>query len=413
LAFAPANAQTTTDSTSIDSLKFPIRDRNQGEHTPIKQFDFKDPSNIKTEVTYNPKDKTYTLQKKIGDTPIGSPRTMTFDEYLKYKQDNSQQEYFRKKSQANNFVRSSGILPDLFFDPKLANDMFGEGLIDIRPSGSAELIFGGNYNRVENPNFTARQQKNGNFDFKMKMQVNVTGQIGDHIKINTNYDTEATFEFENQTGLNWQGKPNDILQSIELGNVALPLNGSLIQGGQSLFGVKTKLQFGKLTMTTIATQQKGETRETEVNGGAQVTKFNIQASDYDVNRHYFLGQYFADNYDRALSRLPVIQSNVIINYIEVWVTNRASSFSNTGNLIALMDLGEPTPFNSQYQIPPTDGLPNNEANTLYNEVRNNPDVSRNKLQVGVEYVDLANARQLRPQEYTECSARLHFVKPST
>ena len=408
LAFAPANAQTTTDSKSSDSLKYPIRDRKQGEHTPIKQFDFKDPSNIKTEVTYNPKDKTYTLQKKIGDTPIGSPRTMTFDEYLKYKQDNSQQEYFRKKSQANNFVRSSGILPDLFFDPKLANDMFGEGLIDIRPSGSAELIFGGNYNRVENPNFTARQQKNGNFDFKMKMQVNVTGQIGDHIKINTNYDTEATFEFENQTGLNWQGKPNDILQSIELGNVALPLNGSLIQGGQSLFGVKTKLQFGKLTMTTIATQQKGETRETEVNGGAQVTKFNIQASDYDVNRHYFLGQYFADNYDRALSRLPVIQSNVIINYIEVWVTNRASSFSNTGNLIALLDLGEPTPFNSQYQIPPTDGLPNNEANTLYNEVRNNPDVSRNKLQVGVEYVDLANARQLRPQEYT-MNAQLGYI----
>ena len=169
----------------------------------------------------------------------------------------------------------------------------------------------------------------------MKMQVNVTGQIGDHIKINTNYDTEATFEFENQTGLNWQGKENDILQSIELGNVSLPLNGSLIQGGQSLFGVKTKLQFGKLTMTAIATQQKGETRETEVNGGAQITRFNIQASDYDVNRHFFLSQYFADNYDNALARLPVIQSNVLINYIEVWVTNRASNYSNTGNLSGL------------------------------------------------------------------------------
>ncbi|MFT5724253.1 MAG: cell surface protein SprA [Bacteroidia bacterium] len=388
------------DSTKKDSLKYPIRDRKSNDFEKIHQFDLNDPDNVRTDIKYNPIDKTYSFQKKIGDHNFGSPQPMTFAEYLEYQRNKDQQNYFRQKSQATNFVRSSGILPDLFFDPKLASDMFGEGLIDIRPSGSAELIFGGNYNRVENPNYTARQQKNGNFDFKMKMQVNVTGQIGDRIKINTNYDTEATFEFENQTGLNWEGKENDILQSIELGNVSLPLNGSLIQGGQSLFGVKTKLQFGKLTMTAIATQQKGETRETEVNGGAQITKFNVQASDYDVNRHFFLSQYFANNYDNALDRLPVIQSNVLINYIEVWVTNRASNYSNTGNLVALMDLGESDPYNNAYVLPGTAEFPANEANSLFDAISRNPDATKNNLQVGVEYVDLTNARQLNTQEYT-------------
>ena len=396
------------DSTKKDTLKYPIRDKKSDEFNRINQFDLRDPDNVRTDIEYNPEDKTYTFQKKIGDHSFGSPKPMTFQEYLEYQRKKDQQDYFRQKSQATNFVISSGILPDLFFDPKLAGDMFGEGLIDIRPSGSAELIFGGNYNRVENPNFTARQQKNGNFDFKMKMQVNVTGQIGDRIKVNTNYDTEATFEFENQTGLNWQGKENDILQSIELGNVSLPLNGSLIQGGQSLFGVKTKLQFGKLTMTAIATQQKGETRETEVNGGAQITKFNIQASDYDVNRHFFLSQYFADNYDNALARLPVIQSNVIINYIEVWVTNRASNYSNTGNLVALMDLGESDPYNNSYTLPGVEPYPNNDANSLFSQISQNADATKNNLKVGVEYVDLTNARQLNAQEYT-VNAQLGYV----
>ncbi|MCB0732999.1 MAG: cell surface protein SprA [Flavobacteriales bacterium] len=403
-----AVAQVAPDSTGSDSLKYPIRDRSQSDFDDIHQFDFKDPNNLRTDVTYNPDDHTYSLTRKVGDNRIGNPEQKTFDEYLEYQQKQAERDYFRQKSGATNFVRGSGILPDLYFDPQIIEDLFGNGLIDIRPSGSAEVIFGGNFNRVENPNFTARQQKNGNFDFSLKMQVNVTGQIGDRMKINTNYNTEATFEFENQTKLNWEGKEDDILKNVELGNVSLPLNGSLIQGGQSLFGLKTKLQFGKLTVTAIATQQKGETRETEINGGAQVTKFNIQASDYDVNRHYFLSQYFANTYDSALSRLPLIQSNVLINYIEVWVTNRAANYNNTGNLVAMMDLGESDPYNTNFQLPGGSNLPRNEANRLYSAMTNSPDATKNQLRVGIEYVDLSNARQLNSNEYT-INERLGYV----
>src|SRR5690606_1391590 len=113
--------------------------------------------------------------------------------------------------------------------------IFGGGTIDIRPQGSAELIFGWNYNVVRNPALTTRQQKNGQFDFDQKIQLNLTGSIGDRMKIATNYDTEATFDFENQMKLNWEGKEDDIVKKVELGNVSLPLNSSLINGGQSLF----------------------------------------------------------------------------------------------------------------------------------------------------------------------------------
>jgi len=407
-----ALAEEDSTKSKNDSLPYPIKDRKSYERKSRYQFDFEDPKIFGSDVEYNPETNSYDYKRVSGSEKrtIGSPYSYSFEEYQKKHAEDQNKEYFRTKSQANNFVRSSGLLPDLYLKPDIVDDIFGDGLIDIRPSGSAEILFGGSINNVENPNFTRRQQRNTNFDFELKMQVNVTGQIGDRMKINSTYNTEATFEFENQMKLDWQGKEDDILRGIELGNVSLPLNGSLIQGGQSLFGVKTELQFGRLTMTTIATQQKGETRETEVNNGAQVTQFNVQAHDYDVNKHFFLGQYFADNYDRALQNLPVIQSNVLINYIEVWVTNRANNFNNTGNLIALMDLAEADPYNNTWERGGAAPYPDNYANSLFDAVKTLPDPRdvANMVPAGAEYVNLNNARQLRPTEYT-FNERLGYI----
>ena len=117
------------------------------------------------------------------------------------------------------------------------------------------------------------------------------GKIGDKLKLTLNYNTEAAFDWENQTKLEYTGYEDEIIKKIEAGNVSLPLNGSLITGSQSLFGIKTKLQFGRLTATTIFSQQKGKKSEIEVSGGAQVTKFEVLGDNYESNRHFFLSQY--------------------------------------------------------------------------------------------------------------------------
>ena len=325
-------------------------------------------------------------------------------EYMQKRGKQEETNYFRQKANATKYVRGNGLVPPIHLSPPIFDAVFGGGIIDIRPTGSAEVTFGGKYNKVENPNFTRRQQRNGQFDFGMKMQLNVTGQIGDRLKLNWNYDTEATFEFENQMKLNWGGTEDDIIKNIELGNVSLPLNGSLIQGGQNLFGVKTQLQFGKMTVTAIATQQKGETRETEVSGGAQITNYDIQASSYDVNRHFFLAQFFADQYDQALSQLPVIQSGVLINYIEVWVTNRANASGNTRNIVGFMDLGEHSNqalYRDDWN-PSGSAVPDNGANSLFNTVKGQPfcDYTDQRLVLGTDYECLNNARQLTANDFT-------------
>ncbi len=406
------------DSSKKDTskLKFPLKSKKPYEHTfKNNRFDLKDPDVLKKQTEYDASNNSYVVRETLGGRNLIAPKSKSFSDYLKELNEKEQQDYFHSKSKATNFVRSSGMVPNTLKVPDATDLIFGPGLIDIKPSGSAEATFGGSYNVVRNPAIPVRQQKNGTPDFKIKMQVSVAGQIGDKLKINTNYDTDATFEFENQIKLNWEGGEDDILKKVELGNVSLPLNGSLIQAGQSLFGIKTQMQFGKLMVTSIATQQRGQTSETEVSGGAQITKFDIQAHNYESNKHFFVGQFFKDNYDNALSLLPLVQSAAFINYIEVWVTNRNKSFNDNRNLVPFVDLGETSPFNATLKDPsPQPPETFNEANILWSKIIADPllnsstsviDAFKTKyssldMKVGIDYNILTNARKLTEQEYT-------------
>ena len=93
-----------------------------------------------------------------------------------------------------------------------------------------------------------------------------------------------------------------IIQLIEAGNVSLPLRSTLISGSQSLFGVKTELQFGKTHVTAIFSQQQSETKNITVEGGAQTSRFKLTALDYEQNKHFFFAHSFRELYPKALAR---------------------------------------------------------------------------------------------------------------
>lgn len=299
---------------------------------------------------------------------------------------------------------------------KTFQDFFGNGKVEIKPTGSAELTFGGIYNVIKNPQFNSRQQRNAQFDFKQKIQLNVAGSIGDKFKINTNYNTEALFDFENQMKLNWDGKEDGILKKIEVGNVSLPLNGTLIPGSQSLFGAKVKFQFGRLTSTVLFSQQKSRASEVTVQGGAQITPFDIQCDQYEQNKHYFLSQYFRDNFESFLTAPPLVQSPVRITRVEVWVTNRTSAVDNARDIVGFMDLGEDAAHihNKQVTAPSVNIFPDNNTNNLYQTLKTNVSFRStfrsmieleqspltNKMKQIDDYQLINFARQLNPNEFT-------------
>lgn len=389
-----------------------------------------DPSNIQTDIDYDPESGEYNIEKNVGENFYYRPPTyMSFDEYQDYNANQALRDYWREKAQSQSESQRKPLIPKLNIKSKLFETIFCGSTVEIRPQGSAELIFGVNVSKIENPALPQNQQTNTTFNFDQSIQLNVTGKIGDAMSLGVNYNTDATFDFENQMKLEWEACNEDqILRKIEAGNVSLPLTGSLIQGSQNLFGVKAALQFGRLTVTGIFSQQKSETNTVETQGGAQVTQFEVTADEYEDNRHFFLTQFFRDNYDQWLDELPLVKSPINITRIEVWKTN-VSGAADGGqrNVVAFMDLGErpQDAYNTSLAGPGSGNttLPNNNANALYDRMTStfaaardignvetvlSPLQASNNFANAVDYVPLTLAEQLAPNEFT-LNARLGYI----
>ncbi|HFC00829.1 MAG TPA: cell surface protein SprA, partial [Phaeodactylibacter sp.] len=401
-------------------------------------FDLNDPSVVEQNVEYDPETGMYIITEKIGDDYFRMPTYMTFNEYMDWRAEKEQQEYFRQLSgiSSQNTSVNGKVDPLAKMDLKndLINRLFGGTEVNIQPQGNIDLTFGVDFQNIENPILTPRQQKQGGFDFDMNIQLNVQGSIGEKLKLATNYNTQATFDFDNQLKLEYDSDAfgeDDIIKKIEAGNVSLPLRSTLIQGAQSLFGLKTELQFGHLRLTAIASQQKSKREEIEIKGGSQIQEFEVTAEEYDENRHFFLSHYNRDHFEDALKNMPNINSLMRITKIEVWLTNDGNDIANTRDIVAIADLGEYdkiTNDNPLFQTPlsprnrdvfQTDELPDNTSNDIYQAISNNPIIGRPGKAVGVltgpqfnfeqtKDFEKTSARLLQPSEYTY-NAELGFI----
>jgi len=344
-----AFSQVATRKTKQDTLKnsFGLKEKQRLGIRSMSNPFYPLPDNVRRKVEYDAVNKRYIIQELIGDKPFGAVQYLTVEEYLRLVNSEIKRENWRALSdQEVTEVRRTGIIPSLKINSKSFERIFGGTTIDIQPRGEAELTFLGRINKNENPLFNERQRVQGNFDFNQRIQMDVIGNIGTKLKINMNYNTEAQFDFENQVKLDYTGGEDDIIQKIEAGNVSLPLNTTLINGTQALFGVKTQLKFGKLNVATVFTQQKSQSRQIQINNGAQQNEFRLSADNYEANKHYFLAQYFRDNYNKSQSNPPTITSGVLITKIEVWITNKAGSTQDSRDVLGFMDLGENRPYNT-------------------------------------------------------------------
>lgn len=377
------------------------------------------PANVKSSVIYDPVKNEYIIYEKVGEFDYRTPIHMNPREFREYEYTRAMREYWQQRISGEQGGFKSGLIPQIEVGGATFDKIFGSNVINIVPQGSAELVFGVNISRTQNPTLAERLQTIPTFDFKEKIQMNVTGTIGDKVQLGVNYNTDAMFEFENRTKLQYAGKEDEILKKVEAGDVTLPLTGTLITGSYSLFGLKTEMQFGKLTVTTVLSQQKGESSVVEVKGGAQLTDYEIFADEYEANRHFFLSQYFRDTYDASLQNLPVVSSGINIERIEVWITNKSSRFEEASNrnIIAFMDLGENSNhiFNNIPGFQQTPGAliyPDNTTNNLYEQLTSSYGMIRDvdqvtnafdplypNFQIGRDFEKIENARKLNEREF--------------
>ena len=325
---------------------------------------------------------------------------------MKWSEKHGRDVYFRQKNSEiyERKGKEKFDFSDMHFDLGPAEKIFGPGGVRIRTQGTAELKFGGTYKNINNPSLPIRNRKKTSIDFDEKVNMNL------------NYNTDATFDYDAQNlKLKYDGKEDEIIKLVEAGNVSFPSNSSLIQGASSLFGLRTDMQFGKLKLQLVASQKKSTSKRVSSRGGKQLTTFEMDAANYEENKHFFLARYFHDHYDDGMRTLPNLATGVTINRVEVWVTNKSGTTTNSRNIVALTDLGENSRVSNPMWAAGGQPVPANSANTEYATVVGSYAAARDIDQTstvldgaglvgGTDYEKLQSARLLSSSEYTVNSA---------
>ena len=403
----------------------------------VGKIQIKDPQSILSAYKYDPITDTYVYTKTIDGFATIYPVVLTPKEYEDLERKESMRSYFKKKLDAIDGKKEGSeeakkdLLPRYYVKSGLFESIFGSNTIDVKPTGSVEMDFGLRYTKQDNPSFSPRNRSSLTFDFNQRISMSLMGKVGTRLNVNVNYDTQSTFAFQNLIKLEYTPSEDDIIQKIEVGNVSMPLNSTLIKGAQSLFGVKAQVKFGKTTVTGVFSEQKSQTKTVVAEGGGTIQDFDMFALDYDNDRHFFLSQYFRDKYDASLKNYPFIDSRVQISRIEVWVTNKQNRINTTSNnlrnIIALQDLGEAQLTGLQDSdvvvLNPSTGIFNNPIDSPSDNTNNDYDpaqiiagtglLNNNIREIatsnsgfnatvseGQDYSKLENARKLNANEFT-------------
>ena len=325
---------------SHTELPFPIPSGSQSPHSPLY---LNNPANQTVTYEYDPASHSYVKVTRVGSVVL-SREFISFDQYQDIQNQQLMNNFWSQKLEESSLTGGGeGLLskiPGFNEISRKLESLMDKPEISITPSGSADLTLQVVSTFTDNPSIDESRRRNTDFDFDENIQLTLNAKIGDLVNFDINWNTQATFDFENQIKLKYEGKEDDILQLLEVADISFPLNTTLIKGSQQLFGVHPKLKFGKLTVDAVVSQKETSTENMQVQGGASAQEFEIRADEYEENRHYFIAQYFYDTYNKAMSTLPVVNSNIKIIRLEVWRTNIGAAVTNNRNILALTDLGE-------------------------------------------------------------------------
>ncbi len=366
-----------------------IQDPNADIYDPEADASFLDDP-FEYDVYYDVDTGNYLIYKKIGNYHVGTPMTMTPEEYSEFNLQQKAKEYYKEKSkqvaiekrELKNGDKNDPFSLGVDVDNKIFESVFGGNRIELVPQGYLSFDLGILSQKIDNPQILPQNRSNFTIDIQQRIQLSLLGKVGNNLKLQANYDTQSGFAFENRMNLAWRppgieegviGGDDHILKNIEFGNVSMPLSTSLIQGPQALFGVKTEMQFGKTYLTAVFSDQRSEARQIAVQGGGLVSTFKLSALDYEDNQHYFLGHYFRNHYDETLKNYPFLNTAINITRIEVWKIDVGNAnLQDQRSLMALRDLGE------NNNAP--NGYPDNNQNNIYSAVGalpgiNNPETA--------------------------------------
>src|SRR5205814_879777 len=110
---------------------------------PKSKLYLEEPSNVSTNVEYDPQSGNYNVKQKMGDRPYRPDTYLSKKEFQDYMFKKQMREYWRSRVAADELNQKprQGMIPKLQVNSELFERIFGGNTVDIKPTGTAELIF--------------------------------------------------------------------------------------------------------------------------------------------------------------------------------------------------------------------------------------------------------------------------------
>ncbi len=217
--------------------------------------------------------------------------------YMNYQREKADREYFSNIfnsifTDPNRANRKKGLGINVAL-PKRLDKIFGEGGAGLQVSGYRRITFSGRSQwRDAAATDTYRQNKFPSLNMEQISRFNITGNIGSKITVKVSQDSQTDIPLANRLQIRYKGDDDDILKTIEAGNTNLSIPNTRFVGYnqriQGLFGIKAEAAVGNLTLTAIASQEKGSSERTQYTPTGEESADHIRDYEFARNRIFDL-----------------------------------------------------------------------------------------------------------------------------
>lgn len=180
--------------------------------------------------------------------------------------------------------------------PKAMRSIVGDGAPNLEVTGSETITLSGTSDwTAHNTAFTSERKRQSafpSFEMKQELNVNLTGSIGDKIKVDVDQSSNVQTSLDNKVKLRYEGDEDDMIKTVELGNTNLSLQGASIRQ-EGLFGIKTAAKLGNVDVVTIASKQEGKNETARFTPTGDKTQVIIRDVDYIKRQYFSLTDHFA------------------------------------------------------------------------------------------------------------------------
>ena len=272
---------------------------------------------------------TVSIKQTLLNDNFVSPVTLSLEDYINLRYQISPSSIWRDYVNKNLFseVRQAQGGKGIGFDIPIPiksqafQKIFGGNTVGLSVQGNVTIDGGLRHEKRSEVKTAINRHSNYNFKMKQTQRFTVKGNVGEKVNVYVDQDSERPFEFDNAIKLEYKGFEDEVIESIEAGNVSLSLPSTRFvtfsAKNSGLFGIKTNMRLGNLKMTTIASQEKGQKKKLSISGGATSDENRIDDSNWRKGTYFFLNTDYRENFKIFQDGLHVASPN-IVSRIEVY-----------------------------------------------------------------------------------------------